>query len=156
MLAALSESCRADFPQLSHEGIIYFDSAATALKPKCVIDALRQFYTYEYGTVHRAIYDFAAHATEKYSHVRTQVQQFLNASSCDEIIFTKGTTESINLVASSFGSFIKSGDEVVISQMEHHSNIVPWQELTKRTGAHLKVLSIDSRGNLLLEPFSPR
>lgn len=144
------------FPQLQKEGVIYFDSAATALKPQCVIDAITRFYSLEYGTVHRAIYDFAESATAKYSAVRTQIQKFLNAASPEEIIFTKGTTESINLVASSFGSFLKAGDEVLISQMEHHSNIVPWQLVCQRTGAVLKIIPMNEKGELILGPITPR
>ncbi len=147
---------REEFLQLHSEGVIYFDSAATALKPRRVIDAMTQFYTHEYGTVHRAIYDFAENATVKYNQVRIEVQKFLNAAFVDEIIFTKGTTEAINLVASSFGSFLKPGDEILISELEHHSNIVPWQLLSERTGAVLKVIPINENGELLLTSISSR
>ena len=133
---------------------VYLDSAATAQKPKCVIDALHRFYTHEYGTVHRAIYEFAAKATAHYSAVREIVKNFLNASSAEEIIFTKGTTDAINLVAASFGrAFLHEGDEVLISEMEHHSNIVPWQMICKERKAHLKVIPMNDRGELILAEY---
>lgn len=133
---------------------VYLDSAATAQKPKSVIDALHRFYANEYGTVHRAIYEFAAKATAHYSEVREHVKNFLNASSVDEIIFTKGTTEAINLVAASFGrAFLQEGNEVLISEMEHHSNIVPWQMICKERKAHLKVIPMNDRGELLLAEY---
>lgn len=133
---------------------IYLDSAATAQKPKCVIDAIQRFYANEYGTVHRAIYEYAAKATAHYSAVREIVKNFLNAASTDEIIFTKGTTEAINLVASSFGkAFLHEGDEVLISEMEHHSNIVPWQMICKERKAHLKVIPANAQGELILADY---
>jgi cysteine desulfurase / selenocysteine lyase len=143
---------RHDFPQLSRG--IYFDSAATTLKPKSVIDTLSRFYTHEYGTVHRAIYTFASEASSRYFAARTRVQKFLNASSPSEIVFTKGTTEAINLVAHSCGeAFINPGDEIVISAMEHHSNIVPWQLLCQRKQAHLKIIPLLPSGELDLSAF---
>lgn len=143
----LKTSCaaRSDFPQLASNSLIYFDSAATSLKPKCMIDAMTHFYSEEYGTVHRAIYKLSKQATEKYCAVREQVRAFLGAASSDEIVFTKGTTEAINLVARS----IKPGDEVIISEIEHHSNIVPWQ----LAGAHLKIIPVNDRGELILEAY---
>ncbi|MBS0620679.1 MAG: cysteine desulfurase [Verrucomicrobia bacterium] len=133
---------------------IYLDTAATAKKPSSVTGALDHFYREEYATVHRAIYASAARATERYNQVRAQVQHFLGANSPDEIIFTKGTTEGINLVASSFGkAFIHRGDEVIISEMEHHSNIVPWQLLCQERGAILKFIPIDANGELILDAF---
>jgi len=152
---------RADFPMLSSQlRRIYLDSAATALKPQSVIDALTTYYAQECGTVHRAIYDLAAAATEKYNAVRSQIASLLNASS-DEIIFTKGTTESINLVASSFGNaFLESGDAVLITAMEHHANIVPWQLICRQRGARLEVAPMNEHGELDMEAFgrllSPR
>lgn len=132
--------------------LVYLDSAATAQKPRRVIEAMHRFYLEEYGTVHRAVYELAQMATEKYSAVRTRVQKFLNASSHEEILFTKGTTEGINLVASSFGrAFVQPGDEVLITEMEHHSNIVPWQMLCQERGAILKVIPIDDQAQLLLD-----
>jgi cysteine desulfurase / selenocysteine lyase len=144
-----------DFPLLhTDQELIYFDSAATTQKPARVIAAIERFYAQEYGTVHRAIYRLAGQATERYQGVREEVKTFLNAASVEEIIFTKGTTEAINLVASSFGrAFIKPQDEIIISEMEHHSNIVPWQLLCERQGALLKVIPIDDSGALILEEF---
>ncbi len=145
---------RQEFPLLKSSPLIYLDSAATTHKPQAVIDAMMQFYTQGYGTVHRALYKLAAEATAQYHAVRQQVQQFLNAESSDEIIFTKGTTEAINLVAASFGeAFVRAGDEILISEMEHHSNIVPWQLLCARAGAHLRVAPIDESGQLIKEEF---
>lgn len=149
---------RNQFPMLQQsmhgKPLIYFDSAATSLKPFSVIEAIRKFYSDEYGTVNRAVYELAGLATARYNSVRQQVKVFLNAGSSDEIIFTKGTTEAINLVASSYGSaFLKPGDEVLISAMEHHSNIVPWQLLCKGHKCVLKVIPIDDRGQLVMEDF---
>ena len=133
---------------------IYLDSAATSQKPQVVIDAITDFYTNNYGTVHRAIYETARSASQKYQEVRCQLQKFINAPSADEIIFTKGTTESINLVAASFGkAFIKSGDEIIISAMEHHANIVPWQILCQDKGASLKVIPMNECGELILSDY---
>lgn len=134
--------------------MIYLDSAATTLKPKCVIDAISHFYSEEYGTVHRAIYERARLSTDRYQNVRLKVADFIGAASMDEIIFTKGTTEAINLVASSFcRAFLHEGDEVIISVMEHHSNLVPWQEACKRAGATLKYIPIDDRGVLDMQVY---
>jgi cysteine desulfurase/selenocysteine lyase len=143
---------RRDFPLLANSPLIYLDSAATAQKPAVVIEAIRQFYAEEYGTVHRALYALSAHATARYDAVREAVRAFLNAKSADEIIFTKGTTESINLVASSFSkAFLKSGDEILISEMEHHANLVPWQIVAQERGVHLKIIPINDQGDLILE-----
>lgn len=141
--------------------LIYFDSAATAQKPVQVIDAIDSFYRKEYGTVHRAVYELAVIATDKYQKTREKAQKFLHAATPQEIIFTRGTTESINLVAYSFGKkFIKPKDEILITEMEHHSNIVPWQMLCEERGAHLKVVPFNDQGVLDLESYrrllSPR
>src|SRR5262249_36425317 len=131
---------------------IYLDTAATAHKPRCVIDAVCSFYKEKYATVHRSLYDFASQATAEYDAVRRRVKTFLNAHFPEEIIFTRGTTESINLVASSFGkAFIQPGDEILISSMEHHSNIVPWQFLAQDKGAHLKVIPMNGKGELCMD-----
>jgi len=153
------DDAKKDFPIFSlpehQENVfIYFDSAATALKPKEVIDAMSNFYLYHYGTVHRAIYPLAAKATETYQHVREEVRRFLGAKSSDEIIFTKGTTESLNLVARSFaGALLQAGDEIFISAAEHHANIVPWQMIALEKGLHLKVIPILENGALDLKTF---
>ncbi len=149
---------RQEFPMLQQcmhgKPFIYLDSAATTHKPRCVIDGIRQFYSEQYATVHRSVYDFAAQATTRYDQVRLKLKEFLNAAFVEEIVFTKGTTESINLVASSFGkAFLQAGDEVLISAMEHHSNIVPWQLICKERGAHLKAIPINERGELIWEEF---
>ena len=149
---------REDFPMLKKtmngKPLVYLDSAATMQKPQVVIDAITRFYQEEYGTVHRAVYELAAHSTEMYSQVRVKVQGFINAKEEDEIIFTRGTTESINLVAHSFGKqFIQEGDEIIITEMEHHSNIVPWQIFCKEHGAKLKFIPIDENGTLQLDVY---
>jgi cysteine desulfurase / selenocysteine lyase len=147
-----------EFPMLQQrmhgKPFIYLDSAATAQKPRSVIDAIQKFYANEYATVHRSIYDFAAQATTRYNDVRQKIKAFLNASFVEEIVFTKGATEAINLVAASFGkTFIQPGDEILITEMEHHSNIVPWQMLCEERGAHLKAVPIDDRGELIWPAF---
>lgn len=152
------QEIRAQFPVLSKtmngHPLIYFDSGATAQKPQSVIDSITSFYAEHYGTVHRAVYELSVDATRLYQQTRTQVQHFLNAKAVEEIIFTKGTTESINLVASSFGKrFIQPGDEILITEMEHHSNIVPWQILCQDRQAILKIVPMDARGVLDMEAF---
>jgi len=140
---------RDEFPIFKkHPKLIYFDSAATAQKPQCVIDALTQFYSEDYATVHRAIYRTAIKASEEYHETRVTAARFLNASP-EEIVFTRGTTDAINLVAQSYGkTFLKPGDEILISEMEHHSNLVPWQMAAKHTGATLRYIPMDERGVL--------
>lgn len=149
---------RNDFPMLrklmNGHPLIYFDTAATAQKPQVVINAIKDFYENHYGTVHRAIYELAIHSTNAYDKARQLVKKFINAASDEEIIFTKGTTEGINLVAASYGSAnLSKDDEVIISHLEHHSNIVPWQLVCERTGANLKVIPVNDRGELLLEEY---
>lgn len=147
-----------DFPMLSTtmhgQPLIYLDNAATTQKPQVVIDTLVDYYQNHYGTVNRAVYDLAAEATERYEEVRKVVQKFLNASQPEEIIFTGGTTDSINLVASICGkALIKPGDEILITEIEHHSNLVPWQMVCEERGAHLKAARVDDRGVLDLNHF---
>src|SRR3990167_6674251 len=149
---------RADFPmmkkKMNEKPLIYLDTAATAQKPQVVIDAMTYFYSESYGTVHRAVYELAAQSTEMYGNVRSKVRNFINAKEDSEIIFTRGTTESINLIASSFGkAFIQEGDEVILSVMEHHSNLVPWQQMCIERKAHLKVIPINEKGDLLLDAY---
>jgi cysteine desulfurase/selenocysteine lyase len=150
---------RNDFPMLSKtmhgHPLVYLDSGATAQKPQVVIDAISNYYKDHYGTVHRAVYDLATYATNEYNHVREKVRRFLNASKVEEIIFTRGTTESINMIATSFGkAFIAPGDEIIISAIEHHSNIVPWQMACEDRGAILKVIPVDDNGELMLEEYA--
>jgi cysteine desulfurase / selenocysteine lyase len=150
------QKIRQEFPMLKQsmhgKPFIYLDSAATAQKPRCVIEAMHRFYQTQYATVHRSVYDFASEATTRYQGVREQIKEFINAAFVEEIIFTKGTTEAINLVASSFGkAFLQPGDEVLITVMEHHSNIVPWQLICEERGAILKAVPINEQGELLLD-----
>ena len=149
---------RKDFPILKREvngkPLVYFDNGATSQKPQVVIDAITNYYTNENSNIHRGIHTLSQEATDAYEKARTTVQQFINAKHNHEIIFTSGTTGSINLVASSFGKkYIQAGDEIIISTMEHHSNIVPWQMLCEEKGAVLKVIPISDKGELLLEEF---
>lgn len=149
---------RQDFSMLKKkiEGypLIYLDTAATALKPQSVIDAIQEFYTYSYGTVHRAVYSLAREATDAYNLARSKVQTFLGASYPEEIIFTRGTTASLNLLARSFGKcFLQPGDSILISEIEHHSNIVPWQMLCEERGAVLKIIPVTNTGELDLAKF---
>jgi cysteine desulfurase / selenocysteine lyase len=149
---------REDFPMvkktMNGKPLVYLDSAATTQKPQVVIDAMKRFYEEEYGTVHRAVYELAAHSTEMYSGVREKVRRFINARDEEEIVFTRGTTEAINLVAYSFGkAFIQQGDEIIISEMEHHSNIVPWQLFCRENGVKLKAIPMNEKGELCLDVF---
>ncbi len=149
---------REQFPVLSKKmngyPLIYLDSAATAQKPYCVIEAIRSFYAEHYGTVHRAVYELSVEATRLYQDTRIKVQKLINAQKTEEVIFTKGTTESINCVAFSFGKrFVRPGDEIIITEMEHHSNIVPWQILCEDRQAILKVVPMDARGVLDMDAY---
>jgi cysteine desulfurase/selenocysteine lyase len=145
---------RMDFPIL-HEKVrgkdlVYLDNAATTQKPRQVIDALSRFYTSENANIHRGVYYLSERATAAYEKARVSVQHFLNAQRSDEIIFVRGATEAINLVASSFGgTAIGAGDEIVVSAMEHHSNIVPWQLVAEQVGASLSVIPMDQSGTLI-------
>lgn len=135
--------------------LIYFDSAATAQKPQQVIDTLADFYQNHYGTVHRAVYELSVYATAEFQKARTKIQQFLNAKRPEEIIFTRGTTESINLVAYSFGKqFIFPDDEILISEIEHHSNIVPWQMMCEDRGAVLRIIPVNDKAEIKLDDFA--
>ena len=150
---------RKEFPMLSQKvhgkPLVYLDSAATTLKPLCVIDAMRRFYSEEYGTVHRAIYQMAMRSTDAYNEARQTVRRFLNAAAPEEILFTKGTTDALNLVAACYGSLVlREGDEVLISQTEHHSNIVPWQWICRQRGATLKIIPVDERACLDMRAFN--
>ena len=149
---------RGDFPILRREvngkPLVYLDNAATAQKPQLVLDTLNRFYREENSNVHRGVHFLSQLATEEYEKARVAVQRFLNAAEPREIIFVRGTTEGINLVASSFGRRnVRSGDEILISAMEHHSNIVPWQMLCEEKGAVLRVIPINDAGELRLDEF---
>ena len=147
---------RDQFPVLHQEvngkPLIYFDNAATNQKPKRVIDALVKYYENDNANIHRGAHALAARATEAFENTRISVQKFINANEPEEVIFTKGTSESINLVASSWGrKFLNQGDEVLISTMEHHSNIVPWQMVCEERGAILKVMPINETGEIVID-----
>ena len=150
---------RADFPILARtvhgKPLAFLDSGASAQKPRAVIDAVTHCYEAEYANIHRGVYELSAKATEAYEGARERVRRFLNAGSADEIVFTKGATEAINLVAASYGrKFLGAGDEVVLSTLEHHANIVPWQLLRERAGIVLKVVPIDDDGALRMDAFA--
>ncbi|SNY74691.1 cysteine desulfurase SufS [Enterobacter sp. CC120223-11] len=150
------ERVRADFPLLAREingqPLAYLDSAASAQKPNAVIDAEAEFYRHGYAAVHRGIHTLSAEATARMEQVRQQAATFLHARSAEELVFVRGTTEGINLVANSWGgSNVGAGDNIVISQMEHHANIVPWQMLCARTGAELRVIPLNPDGTLQLD-----
>lgn len=153
------EKVRKDFPILServhgNKQLIFLDNAATTQKPNAVIDATSSFYQRDNSNIHRAAYELAERATEAFEGARDKVAQFLGARSSKEIVFTRGTTEAINLVANTFGRrFIAQGDEIILSQLEHHANIVPWQMLAKQVGAVIKVIPISDGGELILEEF---
>jgi cysteine desulfurase/selenocysteine lyase len=148
---------RQDFPALRQKvygkNLIYFDNGATSQKPQVVIDALNTYYSKDNANIHRGVHHLSQKATNEYEGARKIIADYIHAASTHEIIFTKGTTDSINLVAYSFGSFLKPGDEIIISAMEHHSNIVPWQLLCQRVGCVLKVIPINKRGELLMEEY---
>ena len=149
---------REDFPALAlkvyGKQLVYLDNAASAQKPKAVLDRIQQVYTTEYANVHRGLHYLANAATEAYEGGRAKVAEFLNAGRIEEIVFTRNATEAINLVASSWGEpKIKAGDEIVLSIMEHHSNIVPWHFLRERHGAVIKWAPVDEDGNFLIEEF---
>ena len=149
---------RRDFPILQErvngKPLIWFDNAATTQKPQAVIDRLVHFYSHENSNVHRAAHELAARSTDAYEAARETVRRFLNASSANEIIFVRGTTEGINLVAKSWGQqTLQAGDEIVLTHLEHHANIVPWQQLAAQTGAKLRVVPVDDHGQILLAEY---
>ncbi|MEK6572144.1 MAG: aminotransferase class V-fold PLP-dependent enzyme, partial [Bacteroidota bacterium] len=149
---------REDFPILKQQvrgrPLVYLDNAATSQKPRIVIDTMTKYYTAENSNVHRGVHYLSDKATQAYEAARTKVQQYLNAAHPEEIIFVRGTTEGINLVAQSYGrTHVMKGDQVVISAIEHHSNIVPWQMLCEEKGATLRVIPINDNGDILLEEY---
>lgn len=152
------EQIRADFPilgeKIRNKPLVYLDNAASCQKPKAVIDSIVHTYSHEYANVHRGVHTLSVRATDKFEAAREKARAFINAGSEKEIIFVRGATEAINLVAQSYGrSRFKAGDEIVISAMEHHSNIVPWQILCQQTGALLKVAPMNQKGELIFEEF---
>ena len=143
---------RKDFPFLSQsindKPVVFFDTGASAQKPQVVIDAIADAYAFSYANVHRGVYFLSQEASGNYENVRSIVQKFINAKSQNEIVITKGTTEAINLVANSLNDFIKAGDEIVVTEMEHHANFVPWQMLAKHKDLHFKVAKVTDNGEL--------
>ena len=149
---------RSDFPNLNitvhGKPLVYLDNAATTLKPRCVIDAMNAYYVTGVANVHRGVHFLSEQATAAFDYSRQVVRQFLRAKRVQEIIFTKGATESLNLIAYSYGRyFLKRGDEIIISHMEHHSNIVPWQILCEQIGCVLRVIPINDRGEIIVEEY---
>ena len=151
MSSIATSDLRDQFPMLQDENLVYLDSAATSLTPQCVIDAISNYYSKGRGTVHRAVYDLAEGASALHHQTREKCAKFINASSSDEIVFTKGTTDSINLLANSLS--FDAGDEILVSAMEHHSNIVPWQAVAKRSGAVLRIIPVTCDGDLDMDAF---
>ncbi|MCE9539415.1 MAG: cysteine desulfurase [Bacteroidetes bacterium] len=152
------EKIRADFPILSREvngkPLIYFDNGATSQKPLSVINSLENYYKNQNANIHRGVHTLSQEVTVAYENARSTIQNHLNAKHSHEIIFTKGTTDSINLVASSFGKkYISEGDEIIVSAMEHHSNILPWQQVCEEKGAVLKVIPINEAGELIISDY---
>lgn len=148
---------RDDFPALRqlvyNKNLIYFDNGATSQKPHMVLDAINKYYSKNNANIHRGVHHLSQKATDEYELSRKFIASYLNASSSDEIIFTKGTTDAVNLVAFSFGQLLQEGDEILISAMEHHSNIVPWQMLCERKGCVLKVIPINKKGEIIQEEY---
>ena len=148
---------REQFPALSqkiyNKNLIYFDNGATSQKPAMVLDAINQYYSKDNANIHRGVHFMSQHATTEYETARKTIQHYIHAKSSDEIIFTKGTTDGINLIASSYGELLTEGDEILITAMEHHSNIVPWQMLCQRKKLTLKVAPINLKGEIITEEF---
>ena len=151
------EQIRSQFPALNQtvygKQLVYFDNGATSQKPQIVIDAIDQYYSKDNSNIHRGVHYLSQLATQQYEDARTRIQEFINAPLSEEVLFTTGTTGGINLVAYSFGETLTEGDEIIISVMEHHSNIVPWQLLCERKKCVLKVIPINQKGELLLDAF---
>src|SRR5207302_667416 len=150
------KTIREDFPILREQAhghpLIYFDSAATSQKPQAVLDALRNYYEHNNANVHRGLHELSSRATEAYETSRQHVAKYIGAATADEIIFTRGTTEGINLVAQAWGGkFLRAGDVILLTEMEHHSNLVPWQLLAARTDARLRFVPVRDDGTLALE-----
>ena len=152
------ENIRDEFPilhqKINGEDLVYLDNAASTQKPKAVINAIKDYYENDHSNVHRGVHTLSVRATEAYENAREKVSQFVNSPNKNQIIFTKGTTESINLIAGSLTNLIEKNDEILITAMEHHSNIVPWQELCKRTGAILKIIPINDNGEILIDKYT--
>jgi cysteine desulfurase/selenocysteine lyase len=153
------ESIRQDFPviangQMANKALIYLDSAATTQKPQCVIDAVSQYYSKNYASINRGVYELAENTTLAYEAARKKVADFIGSHDSDQVIFTSGATQSINLVAHGLEKHLQLGDEIILTQMEHHANIVPWQQLCERVGASLRVAPLTESGELDFKAFS--
>ncbi len=152
------QKIRADFPILSEtvygKPLVYFDNAATTQKPRCVVQKMEEGYYKRNANIHRGVHFLSQEATEAHEQARETIRAFIGAKSSNEIVFTRGTTEAINLVASSFGDLLQAGDEILLTAMEHHSNIVPWQLLRTRKGIEIKVIPFTNRGELLLDELA--
>ncbi len=149
---------REDFPALRQKvhgkPLVYFDNGATSQKPQCVIDAVTRYYSAENSNIHRGVHYLSERATAAYEGARDKIRRYINARSSKEIVFVRGTTEAINLVAQSYGrSFLQAGDEIIVSAMEHHSNIVPWQMLREQVGARLRVIPINHDGEIVMDEY---
>ena len=151
------DKIRKDFPilnrQVNGKPLVYMDNAATSQTPKQVIDCIVDYYSTYNANIHRGVHTLSQEATDKYEHARQKIQKHFNADKPQEIIFTSGTTHGINLVANGFSTFLSEGDEILVSAMEHHSNIVPWQMLCERTGAVLKVIPMNQSGELMMDKY---
>jgi cysteine desulfurase/selenocysteine lyase len=151
------ENIRKDFPILSRKingnPLVYFDNAATSQTPQQVIDVIVDYYSNYNANIHRGVHFLSQEATDKYEHARQIIQKHINAKHSYEIIFTSGTTHGINLVAHGFSSILNQNNEVIVSALEHHSNIVPWQMLCEQTGAKLKVIPMNDEGELVISEF---
>jgi len=152
------EAIRRDFPVLNQKvhgkQLVWFDNAATTQKPQSVIDAINRFYSYDNSNIHRGAHTLAARATDAFEGAREKIRSYINAGSASEIIYVRGTTEGINLVAQSYGrKFIRQGDEILVSTLEHHANIVPWQMVAKENGAVLRAIPVNDRGEILLDEY---
>jgi cysteine desulfurase / selenocysteine lyase len=150
------ERCRADFPILNQtingHPLVYLDSAATSQKPKSVLDALQRYYEQDNSNVHRGVHTLGSRATEAYELAREKVARFIHAASPEQVIFTRGTTESLNMVAYGWARLnLKAGDEIVLTPAEHHSNLIPWQQVARVTGATLKYIPLQADGTITLE-----
>src|SRR3569833_3213187 len=152
---------REQFPLLTQQSngylLAYLDNAATSQKPRVVLDAVNDFYTHDNANVHRGLYELSRRATEQYEAARATAARFLNARDPSEVIWVRGATEAINLVAATWGwQNLHAGDEILLSVLEHHSNIVPWQLAAQRAGAHIKYIDIDEQGRLRLDDFEQK
>jgi cysteine desulfurase / selenocysteine lyase len=151
------QKIRKDFPVLAKvqngRPLVYLDNAASAQKPKAVIERIRKFYSEEYANIHRGVYTLSHEATRLVDEARDKVRALLNAGLASEIVFTRGATEAVNLVASAWGKFVKEGDEILVSEMEHHANIVPWQQLCLKNRARLRVIPVNDKGELDMAAF---